>query len=275
MDPDSTSEGCAGLFASTMAGLLLRSLPYVCTTQERCQSNTMMLLVLFVTILSLLSVGGCNCRHLGGGGLSSTSTRQPSAAFFFAKPTGGTAKSSSGGAEKEELLLKLQTLIDTSQNGIDTSNNDEIKSVMTQIANGISDDQRKNLAGRWELIYTTEKEVNFFRTSWPFAKVTSIVQEIDIYDTQSIQNSINFERDGAFVVNGIASPATAAENNDTTSSDYDRVEFEFQTAYIKVFGKTFDIPPVGAGWFDTMYVDDTYRLSNDSRDDWSVFRRIV
>ena len=222
--------------------------------------------VLAVLVVSSLFVGGCDGRR--------QQTPPVAAAFFFAKPaTGGDNKSQSAvGEKKDALLVKLEQLIQATQNGIDTSRNDEIQSVMTQVASTVIDrqnnDQRVNLPGKWELIYTTEKEVNFFRTSWPFAKVTSIVQEIDIYTTETIQNSINFERNGAFIVNGIAKPAMVSP------SQYDRVEFEFQSAVVKVFGQSISIPPVGAGWFDTMYVDDTYRLSNDSRGDWSVFRRM-
>ena len=228
-----------------------------------------MMYLFFVLAVVLVFVGGCEGR--------SSSQQPPTAAFFFAKTTANGDKTVT--EKKDALLVTLEQLIVESQNGIDTSKDDEIQSIMTQIASTVVDrkngnnDQRINLPGKWELIYTTEKEVNFFRTSWPFAKVISIVQEIDLYNTETIQNSINFERNGAFIVNGIAKPSASATTTvDTT--EYDRVEFEFQSAIIKVFGQSISIPPVGKGWFDTMYVDDKYRLSNDSRGDWSVFRRL-
>jgi hypothetical protein len=142
----------------------------------------------------------------------------------------------------------------------------EIKSLMMSISESRQGDQRENLPGKWELIFTTEKEVNFFKTSWPFAQVSSIIQDLDLYDSRTINNSINFEGGGQFAVTGTAKAVGG-------NSDYDRVEFEFTGAAIRAWDKTIQIPPIGAGWFDTMYCDDSYRLSQDVRGDWSVFRR--
>ena len=87
------------------------------------------------------------------------------------------------------LLPELNNLIVASNNGLDTSYETKIKEKMIEISklrndnNGDDDnDQRESLSGRWELIYTTEKEINFFKTSlWPFADVSSITQNLDLY----------------------------------------------------------------------------------------------
>ena len=139
---------------------------------------------------------------------------------------------------------------------------------MTQIGKSRKGDQRLALPGQWELIYTTEKEVNFFRTSWPFAKVGSITQDLDPYKTELINNSINFEGGGEFLVTGGVFLADG-------DSEYDRVNFKFEGAVAKGWGKELTLPPVGAGWFDTMFCDKEYRLSQDSRGDWSVFKKLV
>jgi hypothetical protein len=191
------------------------------------------------------------------------------------------------------LLPELNNLIVASNNGLDKSYETKIKEKMTEISklrndnNGDDNDQRESLSGRWELIYTTEKEINFFKTSlWPFAGVSSITQNLDLYDTQKINNIIEFEGGGQFIVAGTCTAVDVEnvnDNNDDNKNgnngnvedeEYDRVAFEFTGATAIVWDKEINLPPIGAGWFDTMFCNDEYRLSNDSRQDWSVFRRI-
>ena len=192
------------------------------------------------------------------------------------------------------LLPELNSLIVASNNGLDTSYETKIKEKMIEISklrndnNGDDDnDQRESLSGRWELIYTTEKEIIFFKTSlWPFADVSSITQNLDLYDTQKINNIIEFEGGGQFIVAGTCTAVDVeneTENNDDNKDEnngnvedeeFDRVAFEFTGATAIVWDKEINLPPIGAGWFDTMFCNDEYRLSNDSRQDWSVFRRI-
>ena len=168
--------------------------------------------------------------------------------------------------KSNSLLPSLEALIEESKSGVDLDRLDEIKELMIEISETRKGDQRKSLPGQWELIFTTEKEVNFFKTSWPFAKVASITQEIDPYGTNCVDNSINFEGGGEFAVTGKVVPVDS-------DSEYDRIEFEFTSAIAKVWGKELNLPPVGTGWFDTMFCEGNYRLSRDNRGDWSVFRR--
>jgi hypothetical protein len=177
--------------------------------------------------------------------------------FFFQKPA----------AVRSPLLPELTELIEQSENGVDTSLDENVRTLMTQIGESRKGDQRLALPGEWELIYTTEKEVNFFRTSWPFAKVSSITQNLDPLKSRLINNSINFEGGGEFLVTGEVFPVDG-------DSEYDRVAFKFEGAVVKGWGKELKLPPVGAGWFDTMFCDEEYRLSQDSRGDWSVFKRL-
>ena len=172
------------------------------------------------------------------------------------------------GSRRNPLLPELENLIAASRSGLDSSYEERVKEVMTEISKTRDGDQRESLSGRWELIYTTEKEINFFKTSWPFADVSNITQQLDLTNGRSVNNIIQFEGGGQFAVTG---------NTDVVDGDdeYDRVAFEFTNAKAVVWGKEFGLPPVGVGWFDTMYCDDCWRLSRDSRGDWSVFRRIV
>jgi hypothetical protein len=171
------------------------------------------------------------------------------------------------------LFPDLEKLIVESNNGIDDTNRQEIKDLMIRISESRNGDQRNVVSGQWELVYTTEKEINFFKTSWPFATVSSITQTLDVRQSKQVQNYINFNDNTAqFAVTG----TVQAVDNDDDDDDgrYDRIAFEFTTATALVWGKSLSLPPTGAGWFDTMFCNDQYRLSRDSRGDWSVFRRI-
>jgi len=144
---------------------------------------------------------------------------------------------------------------------------EKIREMMIEISQSRNGDQRQSLSGLWELVYTTEKEINFFKTSWPFAKVSVITQKLDLANAQTVNNNIQFEGGGKFAVTG---DTNIVDGDD----EYDRVAFEFTDAKAFVWGKEVQLPPVGIGWFDTMYCDGDIRLSRDSRGDWSVFRRI-
>mmetsp|Transcript_35269 Transcript_35269/g.85376 ORF Transcript_35269/g.85376 Transcript_35269/m.85376 type:complete len:286 (-) Transcript_35269:62-919(-) len=203
-------------------------------------------------------------------------------------------------------LKEIQSLIDAANtppnNGkLSKPQEEELKSLMMSInreyrsrkegkGGRSSNDPRRllpttgNDEGYWDLLYTTEKEVNFFKTSWPFKDaLTSITQTLDLYDDGIINNSINFNGGKSyFAVDGTVRPAGAADREDENSSNdpdtagyvVDRVEFTFTKATI-CFNENFkfETPPVGAGWFDTLWCDGTYRLSYDSRGDYSVFIR--
>mmetsp|Transcript_16197 Transcript_16197/g.44842 ORF Transcript_16197/g.44842 Transcript_16197/m.44842 type:complete len:204 (-) Transcript_16197:288-899(-) len=166
-----------------------------------------------------------------------------------------------------KLLVELEDLIESSQSGIDESYQDNVKEMMIEISKSRKGDQRESLPGQWELIYTTEKEVNFFKTSWPFATVSGITQKLDLDDVKFVNNVIRFEGAAEFAVTG----STKKVDGD---DEYDRVAFEFTSARALVWGREIPLPPLGVGWFDTMYCDGNFRLSRDSRGDWSVFRRI-
>ena len=165
------------------------------------------------------------------------------------------------------LLPELESLIEASESGLDKTYEDDIKQLMSEISKTRSGDQRESLTGKWELIFTTEKEINFFKTSWPFAKVSAITQQLDLTNQKKVNNLIQFEGGGKFAVTG---SADMVDGDD----EYDRVAFEFQDAVVVAWGKEIQLPPVGTGWFDTMFCDGNLRLSRDSRGDYSVFRRI-
>jgi hypothetical protein len=194
-----------------------------------------------------------------------TSKLNLSSAFFLQNFQGSNIKKV---VSSNPLFPELEDLIFKAKNGIETANGEQVKELMVRISDESREgDQRKALPGSWELIYTTEKEINFFKTSWPFAKVSSITQDLDLYGKATVENFINFEGGGQFAVTGAVQPV---EGDDV----YDRVAFHFTSAKARVWGRSISLPPTGAGWFDTMFCNEEYRLSRDSRGDWSVFRRV-
>jgi hypothetical protein len=77
----------------------------------------------------------------------------PTDAFFvFQKPALVNSNS--------RLLPDLENLIKASNFGVDASNQQEVKDLMVAISDSRMGDQRASLPGKWELIYTTEKEIN-------------------------------------------------------------------------------------------------------------------
>uniref|UniRef100_A0A7R9ZKY6 Plastid lipid-associated protein/fibrillin conserved domain-containing protein n=1 Tax=Craspedostauros australis TaxID=1486917 RepID=A0A7R9ZKY6_9STRA len=192
-------------------------------------------------------------------------------------PFANNKNSNNNQLDRTEDFLRLESLIQQSQYGVVPDFSDEIHNLMTSISNdqrNAMDDQRRQLLGQWELIYTTEKEINFFRTSWPFDQVRNITQTIDVFEGGNLNNAINFAGGASFIVDGSVAPVDSEPAGDDVGSGYDRVKFEFETSAVtNLWGRTVALPPVGAGWFDTMYCDGNYRFSKDSRGSWSVFKK--
>lgn len=101
--------------------------------------------------------------------------------------------------------------------------------------------------------WTTEKEINVFK-DWGISGTIS-----QTIDGSLLENLIPFRRGGSFEVKGRLS---------IPSPDDIRTEFEFESATLD-FGKwgSYTLPPIGKGWFDTVYLDDDLRVDINSRDD--------
>lgn len=86
-------------------------------------------------------------------------------------------------------------------------------------------------------------------------------QVIDVKE-ELLQNVITFPPDGAFIVNSSARVAGAQ-----------RVEFQFTDCKLQLPSRDVKLPPVGKGWFDTVYVDSSMRIAKDSRGDTLIVSR--
>ena len=104
--------------------------------------------------------------------------------------------------------------------------------------------------------WTTEKEINLF-VDWNLSNY--------VYQTISgneIKNGIEFKNGGGLFVSGSLSVP------EDEMYEGKRTNFEFTTATLDLakWG-AFTIPPVGAGWFETIYLDDELRVDINSRND--------
>mmetsp|Transcript_27855 Transcript_27855/g.41872 ORF Transcript_27855/g.41872 Transcript_27855/m.41872 type:complete len:243 (+) Transcript_27855:320-1048(+) len=123
----------------------------------------------------------------------------------------------------------------------------------------------KLLQRKWIVLWTSEKEINFF-----LEKGISTRIEQTLSDGKVLENWIPFVRGGGFGVTGSIQPAV---DNSGGSSDGLRTEFKFESATLDI-GKwgTYNFPPLGEGWFDTVYLDDELRIDLNSRNDILICR---
>lgn len=108
----------------------------------------------------------------------------------------------------------------------------------------------------FRLIYTTEKEINFFLNNGLSETIYQTIKK-----DGTLLNSIPF-------VNGGGSFTVTGRVVADASSNPTRTLFEFERAVLDV-GRwgTYTLPPVGKGWFDTIYLDESLRIDTNSRND--------
>mmetsp|Transcript_28502 Transcript_28502/g.62694 ORF Transcript_28502/g.62694 Transcript_28502/m.62694 type:complete len:251 (+) Transcript_28502:50-802(+) len=112
------------------------------------------------------------------------------------------------------------------------------------------------LQKEWLLEWTTEKEINLF-SDWNISG--EISQAID---GNKLSNRIEFKKGGFLGVSGELSLP------DGGGDQMLRTNFVFSSATLDL-GRwgSFSVPPIGEGWFETLYLDDTLRVDTNSRDD--------
>ena len=122
----------------------------------------------------------------------------------------------------------------------------------------------------WLLLWTTEKEINLFN-DWGISD-GNITQTI-ASDGLLLENKIPFKRGGSLKVEGSLSifPLSKSEsyiNELEEPRNNKRTYFQFKSAVLDLarWGE-YTIPPIGEGWFDTIYLDDDLRIDRNSRDD--------
>ena len=120
------------------------------------------------------------------------------------------------------------------------------------------------VSGKWRLEYTTEAEL----LSLMGNPETVVTQSINMNNRGFLQNYVGFAGgwcDGwEFTVDS------------SISGQGMRSSFEFSSAKLVIPSPPLKIPlpPVGKGWFDNLYVDDTIRVNRESRGNTVVYSRI-
>ncbi|MEW5311777.1 MAG: hypothetical protein WDW38_003463 [Sanguina aurantia] len=120
-----------------------------------------------------------------------------------------------------------------------------------------------SLSATWRLVWTSEKETLFILSNAGVfgTEAGEVYQVIDV-DAQRLQNAITFPPEGAFLVNSaieVSSPQ--------------RMDFQFKSATLQLPSRDITLPPFGKGWFDTVYLSSTLRVSKDSRGDTLIVAR--
>lgn len=86
-----------------------------------------------------------------------------------------------------------------------------------------------------------------------------------------LENWIPFVKGGGFGVVGTISVddnAVGSGSAEEGDNNIIRTQFKFNSAKLDL-GKwgTYNFPPIGNGWFDTVYLDEELRIDLNSRDD--------
>jgi len=111
------------------------------------------------------------------------------------------------------------------------------------------------LQKEWLLVWTTEKEINIF-IDWNISdQITQTITK-----DNSLINDIRFQKGGSLSVAGLLGKDG---NNDSIRTNF---KFESATLDLARWG-SYNFPPLGKGWFDTVYLDEELRVDLNSRDD--------
>jgi PAP_fibrillin len=159
--------------------------------------------------------------------------------------------------DKKRNELKLRLLEECGKNTVDRGVVEELISELRTVSPTPNSASDPALNRKWLLQWTSEKEINFFID---FKLCTEIYQ---IIDGNLLENMIPFKNGGYFGVKGYLS----REPNGV------RTYFEFSEATLDI-GRwgMFQIPPIGKGWFDTVYLDGDMRVDTNSRNDILICR---
>eukprot|EP01025_Chloroclados_australasicus_P029829 TRINITY_DN29806_c0_g1_i2.p1 TRINITY_DN29806_c0_g1~~TRINITY_DN29806_c0_g1_i2.p1 ORF type:complete len:208 (-),score=9.10 TRINITY_DN29806_c0_g1_i2:307-930(-) len=170
-------------------------------------------------------------------------------------------------AVKEPAIQELKSLCESTARGVSSTPSD--KSRILEIVKQLKETQvgtcttDERLNAQWKLLWTTEKETLFILQRAPFFG-TRAGDSFQVINTDEgwLQNVITFPPHGAFLVDS----SISREGNQ-------RVNFKFEAAALRTEWRKWPIPPYGAGWFDTVYIDDSIRIAEDSRGDTLIVSR--
>jgi hypothetical protein len=200
----------------------------------------------------------------------STATTTTQLHVDFLKSLFSQPSSPSPSSEVQNLKQELYTICNTSYGKCTPQIQSQIQSLITQLSqyNPTRSTAKSNLLQReWIVLWTSEKEINWFIDN---GISTCITQTLS--GGTSLENWIPFVKGGGFGVTGTISvdDNDAGSSNSVERGDNNiiRTQFKFNSAKLDL-GKwgTYNFPPIGNGWFDTVYLDEELRIDLNSRDD--------
>eukprot|EP00873_Tetraselmis_striata_P036818 jgi/Tetstr1/457082/TSEL_043743.t1 len=214
------------------------------------------------------SVSGARLQRRSCGGSRGATPRwrasrpaAPTALLWFG---GGASKAK---AKQKQLVGELLELVDGTERGLacDKARTAEIAAAVDALAElgGEQVTTGSSLSATWKLLWTTEKETLFIveKAGLFGTEAGEVYQVIDV-EGGTLQNVITFPPDGAFIVTSGVSVAGPQ-----------RMDFKFSAAKLKLPKRDIPFPPVGQGWFESVYLDDEIRVARDVRGDTLVVAR--
>lgn len=118
----------------------------------------------------------------------------------------------------------------------------------------------ETLSALWILEWTTEREIIFLMEKGLLGLPSGPVQQAIDVDAKTLSNIMLFGQDSKFEVYSSITPEDAGP----------RVNFEFEACKLKYRGFTVPLPPVGKGWFESVYLDEDFQVTRDVRGDVTV-----
>lgn len=196
--------------------------------------------------------------------------RRPCAARAAASPLDALQFLFTGGARasaKKALLVKLAD----SQRGLrGCPTRAEVEAAVDALvaaSPSSTRDTARLLSGCWRLVWTSERETLFLlQNGIPFVGAAAESYQTIELSTSSLANYILFgEEEGEEAAFSVLA--------DCASSSPTRCDFTFTQA-ASGSSEPFRFAPFGKGYFETVYVDQTLRVSRDSRGDMLIVERV-
>lgn len=208
---------------------------------------------------------------IGGSGIRHCLPARRFSASIVARKFFDFGSFSFGVDPRQPLKEKLYELIQKSNGGIQpfsAADEKEFETIIQELStlNPTPEPARSPLfSGEWQLLWTTEKELNFAIEKGLFGlKCSGSTQNIDV-KAGTLENRILFEEESFLKVGSSLVP---------DANDAARFNFEFSECALKWRMLEVPLPPVGKGWGELVYLDKNIRIQKDSRGDTLIAEKI-
>jgi hypothetical protein len=122
-------------------------------------------------------------------------------------------------------------------------------------------------SGEWECIWSSEKEINFLVGSGLFGDEWKRTYQVIDIPKGRLENYILFDNEGDLSVGSTIEPDLEQGS---------RFNIQFKEASLSWKGLVkLNLPPIGRGWGELLYLDEDIRLQRDIRGDLILAQRVV